>query len=441
MTFTRALSTNNYGSAKFIVDGTTVANGTHSTISTALTSASAGDTILVRPGSYTENLTLKAGVNICAYVCDAYTPNVTIIGKLSCSYSGTASISGIRLTTNSDNIISLTGANATILNVVQCYLNCSNNTGISSTGSNASSLISVINSKGDIGTTGIALFSVSNGGIDFNGCEFSNTGASTTASTVSSAAVLSSEYTRFFSPITTSNTSVLGLTSSTINTLAQNVTSLTVNGTGGSSAYFVRLAAGTASAVSIGAGANLISNALQLSSSNAALTAGAGTLTYNVILSDTTNGTLSTTTLTPKGIVGMQKNTAPSPGFIGERIESVIGVAGATTLTTGTGTNFTSISLTPGIWDVNLLTMFNGTVTGTLFQSGISVNSNATGLTLGDNSTESTTPPTAASDVGYVLPSYRISLAATTTYYANVVAVFSVGTLKAYGRISATRVA
>ena len=46
MTFTHALSTNNYGPAKFIVDAL-VANGTHTTIASALTSASSGDTIFL----------------------------------------------------------------------------------------------------------------------------------------------------------------------------------------------------------------------------------------------------------------------------------------------------------------------------------------------------------------------------------------------------------
>jgi pectin methylesterase-like acyl-CoA thioesterase len=65
MTFTHALSTNNYGPAKFIVSSS-AANGTHTTIAAALTSASTGDTIFIRPGTYTENLTLKAGVNLTA---------------------------------------------------------------------------------------------------------------------------------------------------------------------------------------------------------------------------------------------------------------------------------------------------------------------------------------------------------------------------------------
>ena len=116
MTFTHALSTNNYGPAKFIVDAS-AANGTHTTIAAALTSASSGDTIFIRPGTYTENLTLKAGVNLCAFDCDDLTPNVTISGKATFTAAGTVTISGIRLQTNSDFLLAVTGSAASIVHL------------------------------------------------------------------------------------------------------------------------------------------------------------------------------------------------------------------------------------------------------------------------------------------------------------------------------------
>jgi len=352
-------------------------------------------------------------------------------------------LSGIQLQTNSAALLAVTGSAASVVMLFDCYLNCTNNTGISSAGSNASALITLLNCSGNLGTTGIALFAVSNGGIQIDYCVLSNTGASTTNSTISSAAVLGSRYTRFSFPVTTSNTAVLGLTYCEFNTLAQNVTPLTVNGTGGSGAYFCRFASGSASALSIGSGVNLVTNAIQLSSSNSALTAGAGTLTYNAILSDTTNGTLSTTTLTPKGLVGMQNSTAPSAGFIGEQIRSALGSGSAITLSTGTGANVTSISLTPGIWDVSGIVMFGGgAITGTIYQASISTVSAASG-TKGDNFVEGTAAwsPTAVATTTLTIPSYRISLAATTTVYLTTAAAFTLGTVVAFGRISATRVA
>ena len=99
------------------VDGTTTANGTHSTISAAITSASSGDTIFVRPGTYTENLTLKAGVNITAYQCDASlnaTGRVTIVGNSTLSTAGSVTMTGMQLQTNSAAVITVSGSAASM---------------------------------------------------------------------------------------------------------------------------------------------------------------------------------------------------------------------------------------------------------------------------------------------------------------------------------------
>ena len=84
--------------------------------------------------------------------------------------------------------------------------------------------------------------------------------------------------------------------------------------------------------------------------------------------------------------------------------------------------------------------MFTGSITGTQFVSAITTVSNTDTGTLGDNTNALPTPPTATCDINLIIPSYRITLSTTTTVYLNVFAQFSAGTLKAYGRISATRV-
>ncbi len=125
---------NPMSSSRWIVDPLGF-NGTHTTIASAITSATSGDTIFLLPGTYTENLTLAAGVNLTAYNCDSTTPNVTISGKCTFTGAGTVSISGIRLQTNSDFLLAVTGSAASIVNLIDCYLNCTNNTGISYTSS------------------------------------------------------------------------------------------------------------------------------------------------------------------------------------------------------------------------------------------------------------------------------------------------------------------
>ena len=56
-------STNTFGVAKFVVSSDAT-QGTHTTIQAAINDATTGDSILVRAGSYNENLTLKAGVTL-----------------------------------------------------------------------------------------------------------------------------------------------------------------------------------------------------------------------------------------------------------------------------------------------------------------------------------------------------------------------------------------
>lgn len=143
------LSTNTYGPAKWIVSST-LSNGTHTTIAAALTSASSGDTIFIRPGTYTEDLTLKAGVNLAAYSADALTPNVTISGNATATFAGTCTISGIRLSTNSTSLLTVSGSSATIVYLKNCYLAISQTPAITYSSSSSSSRLYLQNCRGDI---------------------------------------------------------------------------------------------------------------------------------------------------------------------------------------------------------------------------------------------------------------------------------------------------
>ena len=89
--------------------------GTHTTIGAALSAASAGTTIFIKPGTYTENPALVAGVNLTAWLTDADSGTVIINGKCTFSSAGTVIISGIQLLTNSDYFLSITGANASVV--------------------------------------------------------------------------------------------------------------------------------------------------------------------------------------------------------------------------------------------------------------------------------------------------------------------------------------
>lgn len=302
MTFTRALSTNNYGPAKFIVDGTTVANGTHSTLEAALAVATSGDTIFMRPGTYTlagGTAALVAGVNITAFAGDGSTPNVTIIGKLTFAVAGSVSISNVRLQTPvTDFFLVVSGADASVVNLNNCYFNCSVATGISFTSSNASATINCINCTGNLGTTLIGLFASSSAGtIFFYNTEVTNTGGSSTASTIS-AGTFQARRSTFTNPITSSGTAGFTTTYCQFNTVAQNVTSLTIGGSGNSNTLFALVQSGSASSVSVGATFELI-DCIVVSTNATAAIVGAGTINYAGLVFSGSQRAITTTTQSP----------------------------------------------------------------------------------------------------------------------------------------------
>lgn len=288
MTFTHSLSTGNYGPAKFIV-ATAVSNGTHTTLASAMAAASAGDTIFLRD-SVTENLTITPGVNIAAWTGgSANTPAIT--GKLSMTGAGTSTISGIELITNSDFVIAVTGSAASILNVNNCYINCTNNTGISHTSSSASSIVFLNNCTGNLGTTGIGVFSGSTAGTFQMGyCGFNNTGNSTTANTCASTGTYTLNYTSIANPITTSNTAAFSGNNLLIVCAAINTTAFTHNSTLGQGALRQsQLLSGTATALSVAASAVIELLHVELDSTNASTISNSGTVQYTIIQAGTTS--------------------------------------------------------------------------------------------------------------------------------------------------------
>lgn len=295
-----------YSTAKgHIVDAT--GKGDFTTIASALTAASSGQTIFIRPGTYTENLTLKAGVNLSAYSSDATTPNVTIVGNCTFTAAGTVSINGIRLQTNSNFLLSVTGTAASIVNLINCYLNCSNNTGISYTTTSASSVINCYSCNGNLGTTGIAYFAHSSAGLlNLFNCFLQNTGNSTTSSTISAGKLQILNCPLFFNAITTSGSSALiTVQYSQIN--GNNSSGIVQNSTAsGSTLFHSIIAGGTAPALTIGSGATLIGDFVTLQSSNTNAASGAGTSKFGDIIYTDSSSNNQITTQTSRPGAGWQ---------------------------------------------------------------------------------------------------------------------------------------
>ncbi len=444
-------STDLYGVAQLIVDQSP-GYGNYTTIAAALAAAVSGQTIFIRPGTYTENLTLIAGINITAFEGDANTPNVIINGTCTASFQGSCSISNIFLQTNSAPFLTvsdpISGPVTTLVNLNNCFFNILNNTGISFTSTSSTSRISINYCLGNIATTGITFCNSTSSGIMFMLASLiRNLGNSTTLSNFSVGGLnLLSSYINF--GISTSGTGALTVDYSVINTSAINTIAITSNGTAtNSNINGSTLFSGSASAVSIGMGNAIVFADNVVITSNPNTITGAGTINYSGTNYGTSSFGINTTTVN-RGYfdggqyVGTNTNTTLTAGVIGEQIRSAIAIGSAITLSNTVVANVTSISLTPGIWDVTGIVSFSGTLTGTAYSMGLGKTSASfTGVAFGDNGTTTPTSSTATSDNSLTVPVWRLPLSVTTPVYLLALADFTVGTALAYGRISATRVA
>lgn len=268
-----------YSTAKGrIVDST--GHGDFTTIQAAINAASSGQTVFVRPGTYTENITHKAGVNVTAFVGDAENFSVNVVGKWTISGPGTFALSSLTLTTNSDFCISMGGSDATILHVEDCLIIASNNTAVQYTTANPASVLVIYNSVVAVDSSQACYSMSSTGTLSFY--ENQLVGATTVASNSSAGAVL------FFTcqmgwPISSSGNSGLLFGNCRNDCALQNSTCLTITGTGTAKFNNGEMLSGTASAVSIGTGTLAIITQTNLESSNTNVLTGAGELRYAFI--------------------------------------------------------------------------------------------------------------------------------------------------------------
>lgn len=496
----------NYGPSSGLVvakDNT----GDFTTIATALTAASSGTTIFIKPGTYTENLTLKAGVNLTAWATDAYNfddtgvsegnSNVTIIGKATFTGAGTVVISGVQLQTNNDYFLSITGSSASTVNVVGCQLNCTNHTGIQYTSSSSSAYLELNNCEGDLGTTGIGMWTCSAPNLfRIVYCFFTNSGLSTTASTTSATNVQIS-WTILFFALSTSSTGYYTLFYTNHNCGAINTACLTTAGTGSPYLEYTAFISGTASALSIGVGTTVNCRYVRVSSSNTNAVTGSGAISIFLLFFENSTGnnvtsityspvpvqqggTANTSTTAYAPIVGGTTSTgafqsastglatsglplitngnaavpsfqalsasnvngalpgsAPAAGVIGENILSTVTGVSISNLTP---TSITSISLSQGVWMITGSMTANGSgqvITG--FKIGVSNANNTFQGNQGDQF--NTFLPNGVTATGSLtVPNYYKVLTVTQTWYVVCQANFGSGSVTVDARINALRV-
>lgn len=434
------LSTNTFGCSKWIVSSDPT-QGTHTTIQAAINSASFGETVFITTGTYTENLTLKPGVNLCSFSSESSfngTGNVVINGNLTFTDQGTVTISGIQLQTNGAAFLTVSGSNASIVNLENCFLHTANSTGIIYSSSNASSVINIINCRGNTSNVGFALYNKTGPGPLFiSKLDYTNTGLST-AQWTNSDGVVTIEYSRIRCPVACSATGNINLNYTILLTLPLNITAYTSAGTQTGNIFNSRLQTGTATAVSIGAGTIILMQFTSISSSAAVAISGLGTLRRFGLSFTDTSRTVDVANQIGGTLQG-SANITPAvvtQGFVGERISSFVTNV---TVANATPTNITSINLTPGIWDVSLLMFCNySTGQGNYLIASISLVSNTDG-TRGDNAEGSTFSTSILTGLCITIPSYRINVSANTTVYAVANVGSASGTNTVRARITAVR--
>jgi hypothetical protein len=434
---TNSLNINPMTTARWIVDPLGF-NGTHTTLPAAIASATAGDTIFLMDGTYVVgSIALKAGVDIVAWACDSFEPNVTIEGQLTYNQAGTVSISGIQLQTSGTFALSVSGSSASLINLFGCNINCTNNTGISYSSSSAASGINLYSCTGNLATTGIAYHSHSGAGsIVYQNCMLMNTGNSTTASTCSSSGSIQLTSSEIYATFSTASTGFITSFETEILCASINTTCITTAGTGISSLINTYLSSGTASAVSAGTGTTVTMALCGVNSSNTNALTGSGTInSFNVTYIGTSHLS-NVTTQTGGAASGLTQGTAPSAGFIGEQIRSAVQSVSITT--TGVAQNLTSISLTAGIWDISALADCTSSSISAL-KIGISTNTASFTGTVGGDSNCNVSFGSAGTEISVSIPSFRVTISSSTTYYLVVQSTFGAATT-GFGRISGTRV-
>lgn len=449
----------------FVVDSSTTpgTRGTFATIQAAVDAASSGQTVFLKSGTYTENVVMKAGVNLAAYGNSGFTPTVNIVGKVSFTQAGAVTISGIGLQSNGDYALAVTGTLASRVFLIECNVIADNFAAIQLSSSGASSSIRLINCWGRTNTNATNFFVVTGvGSLTFWNVNILDPTPQTIPSTFASTGGLLVKYSIIRFPITTSGTGRISATDSEFNTFQTNTMPLSVTASASGLGNYIRgciLLAGSAQALNVGAAITLNMLECSVITTNTNPIAGTGTLNQAGTsyinqnpIPRTTGLTLVRQAFDPGALWGNWDGTAPAAGYVGQKIESIVRFDGPPiALSTGVAADVTSISLTAGTWDVSGIVMFSGIESDIGNYQNASINTtsaNISNSSYGERTISATFSNTAgavaaADDSGLSIPSYRINVpkaTGTQTVYLIARAGFVSGTVSAYGRISATRV-
>lgn len=139
------------------------------------------------------------------------------------------------------------------------------------------------------------------------------------------------------------------------------------------------------------------------------------------------------------GVAGTTGAGDASAGQVGEYISSSVSSSTNIPSLTGQYGDLTSISLTPGDWDISCVVSYqaNG---ATVTYAGTGISPTAGNSSSGLNEYFEIPGPTAGLNNSFSIPCHRRAIATTTTFYLKTNVGFSVATPKYTCRISARRV-
>lgn len=253
----------------------------YTTISSAITAAiadGASETnpknIYIKPknGGYTENLTLVDGINLVGFNRSAL-----IIGKITMTATGQASVYGCTLRTNADYIAEITGSNAVELIFDDCAFEVLNSNAFHCT--NASGALLIRKSDGTCNSSYTYWIFTAGGCTVSYSLLFSN--GSVVNSTFDNAA-FNSEFSWIYVPLVTTNAG--SLTSFKSTHIVTNASTISINGTIGANIIEAcRLDSGTAETLKIGAATDCVVVLTAMYTTNTNAITGLGTLKYGFI--------------------------------------------------------------------------------------------------------------------------------------------------------------
>lgn len=126
------------------------ANLPYLTISKALTVATSGKIIFVFPGTYTENITFKAGV----FIISSARYGISIVGNHTADFTGTAVCDNITFSSSTGSTISFEGTGAQNLQFYNCSINATDGDAVNWTNTNSSSKILMMDGTCNVLTSG-----------------------------------------------------------------------------------------------------------------------------------------------------------------------------------------------------------------------------------------------------------------------------------------------